>query len=111
MRLARVSSFFADNTQQLHSLRASGVMSSQVFFASASAFIAFIKSAGGVWGSFVSGFAAGFFAGMEYYFGVLPSAFFFGAAGRCAAISAAFSFATWRGLSDISGGTMKSGAS
>ena len=46
MRFARVSSFFADVTQQIHSLRASGVMSAHTSFAMASDSIALRKSAG-----------------------------------------------------------------
>ena len=46
MRRLRVSSFFAEVTQQIHSLRANGVMSSHTPFATESDSIAFRKSAG-----------------------------------------------------------------
>lgn len=46
MRRFRVSSFFAEVTQQIHSLRASGVNSSQSLLALASDSMAFRKSAG-----------------------------------------------------------------
>ena len=46
MRRSRVVSFFAEVTQQIHSLRARGVISAQVAFASGSDSIAFRKSAG-----------------------------------------------------------------
>lgn len=49
MRRARVSSFFADVTQQIHSLRASGVISAQIAFATASDSIALRISAGILW--------------------------------------------------------------
>ena len=46
MRCFLVSSFLADVTQQIHSLRASGVISAQTIFAMASDAIALLKSAG-----------------------------------------------------------------
>lgn len=46
MRRSRVAAFFADVTQQIHSLRASGVISSHRFFARALASSALRKSAG-----------------------------------------------------------------
>jgi hypothetical protein len=46
MRRFRVSSFLGEVTQQIHSFRASGVISSQTRFAAASDAIAFRKSAG-----------------------------------------------------------------
>jgi hypothetical protein len=46
MRLFLVSSFLADVTQQIHSFRASGVMSAQRPFAVASDSMALRKSAG-----------------------------------------------------------------
>jgi hypothetical protein len=46
IRRALVSSFLADVTQQIHSLRANGVMSAHKSFTSGSEFIAFRKSAG-----------------------------------------------------------------
>lgn len=46
MRRFLVSSFAADVTQQIHSLRASGVMSAQALFAAALDSRAFRKSAG-----------------------------------------------------------------
>ena len=46
MRFFRVSSFFAEVTQQIHSLRASGVMSAHTPFTVASESIALRKSAG-----------------------------------------------------------------
>ena len=46
MRRFRVSSFFADVTQQIHSFRASGVMVAQRFFTALSDSIALRKSAG-----------------------------------------------------------------
>ena len=45
-RRARVSSFFAEVTQHIHSLRANGVISSHTLFAIESDSIAFRKSAG-----------------------------------------------------------------
>ncbi len=48
MRFARVSSFLADVTQQIHSLRARGVSVGQISDTVASAAIAFRKSAGNV---------------------------------------------------------------
>jgi len=49
MRRFRVSSFFADVTQQIHSFRASGVIAAQSPFASASDSMAFRKSDGSLW--------------------------------------------------------------
>jgi hypothetical protein len=46
MRRFRVSSFLGDVTQQIHSFRASGVISIQSLFAVALASMAFRKSAG-----------------------------------------------------------------
>ncbi len=46
MRRARVSSFFAEVTQQIHSLRASGVTSTHVVLATGSESIAFLRSVG-----------------------------------------------------------------
>ena len=46
---SRVSVFLADSTQQIHSLRASGVISSQVISAFLIETIAFSKSAGILW--------------------------------------------------------------
>jgi hypothetical protein len=46
MRLALVSSFFAEITQQIHSLRARGVSSSQAFFTAMVASKDFFKSDG-----------------------------------------------------------------
>jgi len=46
IRRLLVSAFFADSIQQIHSFRASGVMSSQVANAVASEISAFSKSAG-----------------------------------------------------------------
>ena len=46
MRFLRVSSFFAEVTQQIHSLRASGVISAHTSLATSSASIALRKSAG-----------------------------------------------------------------
>lgn len=46
MRRLLVSSFFADVTQQIHSLRASGVMLAQRFFAATSDWMALRKSGG-----------------------------------------------------------------
>ena len=46
MRRALVSSFFADVTQQSHSLRASGVISSHAVLAAGSEVRTFFKSAG-----------------------------------------------------------------
>jgi hypothetical protein len=46
MRRRLVSSIFADVTQQIHSLRASGVISAQTSFTIGSDAIAFPKSAG-----------------------------------------------------------------
>jgi cysteine synthase len=46
MRLFLVSSFLADVTQQIHSLRAKGVISAQAAFATGSAAMALWKSAG-----------------------------------------------------------------
>jgi hypothetical protein len=46
MRRLRVSSFLTEVTQQIHSLRANGVMSSHTPLAIESASIAFRKSAG-----------------------------------------------------------------
>lgn len=46
MRRFLVSSFFADVTQQIHSLRASGVMSAQTSFTTESDSIALRRSAG-----------------------------------------------------------------
>ncbi len=46
MRRLRVSSFLAEVTQQIHSLRANGVMSAHTPFAVASDSIAFRRSAG-----------------------------------------------------------------
>lgn len=49
MRRFLVSSFFADVTQQIHSLRASGVMSAHTSFAIESESIALRRSAGNLW--------------------------------------------------------------
>ena len=49
MRRILVSSFFAEVTQQIHSLRASGVISAHTFFTSGSDAIAWRKSAGMLW--------------------------------------------------------------
>lgn len=49
MRLLRVSIFLADSIQQIHSLRAKGVMSSQVASAALSEVNALHKSAGSLW--------------------------------------------------------------
>ncbi len=49
MRIPRVSAFFPEVTQQIHSFRASGVMSFQVSFASGEALSALCKSAGTLW--------------------------------------------------------------
>lgn len=49
MRRFRVSSFLADVTQQIHSFRASGVMSVQRLFTASWDSIAFRKSAGSAW--------------------------------------------------------------
>ena len=49
MRLRLVSDFFADSIQQIHSLRASGVMSSQVAKASGSRSSASPRSLGRLW--------------------------------------------------------------
>lgn len=49
MRLLRVSIFLADSIQQIHSLRAKGVMSSQVASAALSEVNALRKSAGSLW--------------------------------------------------------------
>ena len=48
MRISLVSAFFPDMTQQIHSLRASGVMSSHSFRAAGVDSIAFRKSCGNV---------------------------------------------------------------
>ena len=53
IRMILVSAFLPDVTQQIHSLRASGVISSQVFFAVGLVVRAFRKSAGMVWGILV----------------------------------------------------------
>jgi len=49
MRRVLVSAFLADSIQQIHSLRASGVMSSHVANAFASEASAFFRSAGRSW--------------------------------------------------------------
>ena len=49
MRRFLVASCFAEVTQQIHSLRASGVISTQTLLAVASNSIAFRKSAGSLW--------------------------------------------------------------
>ncbi len=49
MRIARVSAFLPDITQQIHSLRASGVMSSHNARSFGEAESAFRKSAGSTW--------------------------------------------------------------
>ena len=49
MRRFRVSSFFADVTQQIHSFRASGVIAVQRLFAATSDSMAFRKSGGSLW--------------------------------------------------------------
>ena len=49
MRRFLVSSFLADVTQQIHSLRASGVISAQRPFAAASDSMALRKSDGSLW--------------------------------------------------------------
>jgi len=49
MRRFRVSSFFADVTQQIHSFRASGVIAVQRLFAAASDSMALRKSDGSLW--------------------------------------------------------------
>jgi hypothetical protein len=49
IRCALVSGFFADSIQQIHSFRASGVMSSHVANALALAVSAFFRSAGRSW--------------------------------------------------------------
>lgn len=46
MRISLVSVFLADITQQIHSLRASGVISPQINFTVGEAFRAFCKSSG-----------------------------------------------------------------
>jgi len=48
MRMPRVSASFPDVTQQIHSLRASGVTTAHVAAAFASALMAFLKSGGRV---------------------------------------------------------------
>jgi hypothetical protein len=50
MRTALVSCFLLEVTQHIHSLRASGVMSSHTAFTVGSAVMALRKSAGSVWG-------------------------------------------------------------
>ena len=49
MRLRLVSGFFADSIQQIHSLRASGLISSQVASASGRSFSASCRSPGSSW--------------------------------------------------------------
>ncbi len=49
MRMERVSSLFPDVTQQIHSLRAKGVMSSHALRAAASFSRTVRKSAGSLW--------------------------------------------------------------
>ena len=49
MRRFRVSSFFADVIQQIHSFRASGVIAAQRLFTAASDSMAFRKSDGSLW--------------------------------------------------------------
>ena len=49
MRRFRVSSFLADVTQQIHSFRASGVISPQMLFTAASDSMARRKSGGSLW--------------------------------------------------------------
>lgn len=49
MRRCRVSAFFAEVTQQIHSLRASGVMSAQRAFTARSEARALRKSGGSLW--------------------------------------------------------------
>ena len=49
IRFARVSAFFADVIQQIHSLRASGVIARHVASASELSRSADIRSAGSVW--------------------------------------------------------------
>jgi len=53
----RVSGFFTQSTQQIHSLRASGVMSSHFARAAGSETRAFRKSAGTVWTTPVESFS------------------------------------------------------
>lgn len=50
MRRCRVSSFFAEVTQQIHSFRASGVMDAHSSRAARSPWIARRRSAGNRWG-------------------------------------------------------------
>jgi hypothetical protein len=49
IRLTRVSSFFAEVTQQIHSFCARGVRSTQAFLTADVALIAFSRSAGKLW--------------------------------------------------------------
>lgn len=69
MRRSRVCASFAEVTQQTHSLRASGVMSSQVAFAALSVASAFFRSAG----SACTGPAAVSFLAMPQSYQVVPS--------------------------------------
>jgi hypothetical protein len=55
MRRFRVSSFLAEVTQQIHSLRASGVIAAQTVFAAASESMARRKSGGSRWGALSDG--------------------------------------------------------
>ena len=64
MRRSRVFASFADVIQQIHSLRASGVMSSQVAFAALSVASAFFRSAG----SACTGPAAVSFVAMLHFY-------------------------------------------
>ena len=57
IRRFRVTSFIADVTQQIHSLRARGVISAHTFFTIGSDSIAFRKSAGNLCGAVISVFA------------------------------------------------------